>query len=799
MKSYITIATMALLLFSANAWCQQQITGSVLDAQTNNPIEGATLSYGDNMGTITDNTGKFNIPCSASLDLKVSFIGYKSLEKKVTCGSEIILMLTPVSTELEAVEITAISNPNKSQLEQPLSIVQLKKTEINRGTGIYMDDAINTNIPGVYMSRRTQSAGQQINIRGYGNGIGFRGASNNFDSQGLKMYLNGIPITDAEGITAMDDIDFGSVENVEILKGPSGTLYGLAISGVVNLQTQKAENNKITIGQDVMAGSYGLLRTTTRLAIGGERSSLLVNYGHQKFDGFMPHTETHKDFINLMGDFDLNDKQKLTTYLGYSDSYNQRNGELTIEQYANLDYTGNAKYIANNAHSAMKTFRAGVGHTYTFCKQLSNTTSFFGSAIALDNSSAGGWTDKYPVNVGLRSTFDTQFDLGGSITLSGITGIEMQRMNAHSVSYGMGADSTDLSGYNVITSTRSNQALTSSTYSYFTQWTLKLPLGISVNAGVGISNMSVSLEDRLWGLTNNFPGNKVLPIYEASYKSLVSPSFAINKTINKTASVYAAYSTGYKTPVSSNILISYTGEVNTGLIPEYGTQIELGTKGSFMNNRLFYTLAVFNAKFQDKFTTETVQDPSNTATLYSYLVNGGDLNNKGLELLVRYNAIDAETGFIQLVRPFANLTYSDFKYENFQYEKIGKDISNMDSTIVEDYSGNAVAGVSPVVFNAGIDIHTKPGLYGNITYNYRSSMYYTSDGLNETEPFSLLNAKLGFMRSIKGFTFDAFVGANNLTGTQYYNMVFVNQLPDAYIPAPNEINFFGGLNLKYTF
>ncbi|MDP4845550.1 MAG: Plug domain-containing protein, partial [Salibacteraceae bacterium] len=72
------------------------------------------------------------------------------------------------------------------------------------------------------------SSGQQINIRGYGNGVGFRGASNNFDGQGTKIYLNGIPLTDAEGITVLDDIDFASLGNVEVVKGPAGSLYGLA-------------------------------------------------------------------------------------------------------------------------------------------------------------------------------------------------------------------------------------------------------------------------------------------------------------------------------------------------------------------------------------------------------------------------------------------------------------------------------------------------------------------------------------------------------------------------------------------
>lgn len=48
------------------------------------------------------------------------------------------------------------------------------------------------------------------------------------------------------------------------------------------------------------------------------------------------------------------------------------------------------------------------------------------------------------------------------------------------------------------------------------------------------------------------------------------------------------------------------------------------------------------------------------------------------------------------------------------------------------------------------------------------------------------------------FEADAYVGGTNLTNTRYYLMVFVNQLPDAYIPAPRNANLFGGVNLKYN-
>ncbi len=778
-----------------------QLTGKVVDEQANTPLVGVSIAVDNSQKIVSDKNGEFTLNCSGSIKLKIVHNGYLPFEKSYNCNTseKIEISLKIDLQELESVVVTATSNPNKSPLEQPNSIVKMDSLALKRSTGLYLDDAINTNVPGVTMQRRTQSGGQQINIRGYGSGMGFKGVNSNFDGQGVKMYLNGIPLTDAEGITVMDDIDFGSVTNTEILKGPAGSLYGLAISGVVNMNTEKAPKNKTSIGQEVIAGSYGLLRSTTRLKIGGENSSMLVNYGYQKFDGLMEHTKSKKDFVNVMGDIHLSEKQAVNYYLGYSNSYDERNGELTKEQYDTLDYSGNPKYIQNNAHSAVRTFRAGVGYVYKFTKNISNTTSFFGSSQNMDNSSAGGWTDKTPLNYGFRSVFEKNFKLSDKIKLSGITGIEAQKMNAQTIGYGMGTDSTNLEGYNIITSVKSDQVTTSSTYSYFTQWTLSLPLQFSFTAGVGVSNMNIRLEDRLWGLTNNHPNNQKLKVYENTYNNLVSPTLAINKKINNYASIYASYSTGYKAPVSGNILISTTGELNTGLKPEKGTQVELGTKGSLLNNKLVYTLAVFNTKFEDKFTTVTVQNPSNTATLYSYIVNGGRLNNTGFEIMASYKLVESNSGFLKLLQPFANFTYSDFKYENYQFERVGKNSMNKDSSIVEEYSGKAVAGVAPIVFNAGIDFNTKIGIFGNINYNYRSSMPYTSDGLNETNAYSLLNAKIGFRKTIKHIDFDLYAGANNITGTQYYNMVFVNQLPDAFIPAPNEINFFGGLNVKYTF
>jgi len=690
-------------------------------------------------------------------------------------------------------------NPSKAMLNIPASVTKLEAIEIKRGTGLYLDDAINTNVPGVFMEKRTISAGQQFNIRGYGNGTrGTNGVNSNFDGQGSKVYLNGIPVTDAEGITLMDDIDFGSISNVEIIKGPSGSMYGLAIAGVVNLKTAQAEKGKVSIGQDYMAGSYGLQRMTSHVQIGRERSSLLINYGNQRFGGYMGHTAAKKDFVNVMAEFQPNEKQSISLYFVYSNSYEERNGEQTIGQYDTLNYSGNPAYIKNDAHSNIISYRSGLSHTYKLNKHFSNTTSVFGSAVANNASSAGGWTDKSPVNYGLRSTIDMDFPLSKHFSLSGVVGLELQKQHAQTIGYTMVVDSANLAGSNIIGSMNSNKYTTTNTSTIFSQWILKMPFNISLTAGLGMSTMGIDLVDKYYVAANNKPVTKIPTKYNAFYQDMYSPTVALNKVFSKQLSVYASYSKGYKAPTSSYFFIPTTGQVVTGLKPEEGTQYEIGTKGVLLKDKLTYQVAVFNAVFANKMTTVAVPlDPPAVGTAYSYVTNGGSQDNKGVEVLLKYTVYQSEKGFFRAIKPFANCAYSEFRYVNFKYQSLDATKKNV---VEVDYSGNPVAGVPPLTANLGLDLQMAYGIYFNVNYNYRDAMPFTSDNLNKTKAYDLLNSKIGIHYLLfKHFDIDAFFGANNITSTQYYYMVFLNQLPDAYLPAPNKINYYGGLNFKFIF
>ncbi len=791
MKIFFSLLTG--LCFIISSYAQNSLRGKIYDASNQSPLSGATISAKGKIIATTDKDGVFTLDCNLYKEIMISYVGYETQKVSIrNCTDPIRVGLEPVNHTLDEVEITATSNLNKSLLYQPVSITKLSTTEIKRGTGLFMDDAINTNVPGVTMQRRAVSSGQQFNIRGYGNGVrGTNGINSNFDGQGSKVYLNGIPITDAEGITTLDDIDFGSVGNVEVTKGPSGTLYGLAVAGVVNLKTSKPEKGKTSIGQDVMIGSYNLRRYNTHFQTANEHSSLLVNYGKQTTDGYMAHTNSRKDFVNLAGEFQPNEKQSVSYYVGYSNSYDERGGELTLTQYANHDNSGNPDYIKRNAHSELISFRAGVSHTYAISQEISNTTSVFGSGVTSNASSAGGWTDKTPVNYGFRSTLDMKFTLSEGVGLSSITGMESQRQNAQSIGYTMVANPNDPNAYWIIGAQRSNQQTTSATSSLFTEWTLGLPKDLSITAGIGVSNMRIDLNNRMYVAGSTAPTN-----YNTRYTGMASPHLAINKVFNKQFSVYVSYSKGYKAPVSAYFFIPTTGKLNTGLKPEEGNQFEIGTKGALLNGRLSYQLALFDARFSNKMTAIAV--PLNgTTTAYSYIANGGKQDDKGLELSLKYAAITHPGSFFTSVQPFVNMAYSDFKYVGYSFQTLN---TGGTAAVIADYDGKAVAGVAKLTANLGLDIMTRPGLYGNLVYSYKDGMPITSDGNNFAGSYMLLNAKLGFRKSVSDHVdLDFFFGLNNITGIQYPLMVFVNQLPDAYLPGPDKANYFGGIHFNYHF
>src|SRR6478609_2638149 len=133
--------------------------------------------------------------------------------------------------------------------EVPAAIGVIDSTSLNRFNNTSLLPALNT-IPGVRMEERSPGS-YRLSIRG-------STLRSPFGVRNVKVYWNGLPLTDGGGNTYLNILDFNSVNHIEVVKGPGASLYGAGTGGVVLLNSGlKREAN---VDLHVMAGSYGLLR-----------------------------------------------------------------------------------------------------------------------------------------------------------------------------------------------------------------------------------------------------------------------------------------------------------------------------------------------------------------------------------------------------------------------------------------------------------------------------------------------------------------------------------------------------------
>ena len=84
-------------------------------------------------------------------------------------------------------------------------------------------------VPGLQMQNRMNYAQDlQLSVRGFG-------ARSTFGVRGVRLYVDGIPATLPDGQGQISNVELGSVDRIEVLRGPFSALYGNSSGGVVQL------------------------------------------------------------------------------------------------------------------------------------------------------------------------------------------------------------------------------------------------------------------------------------------------------------------------------------------------------------------------------------------------------------------------------------------------------------------------------------------------------------------------------------------------------------------------------------
>ena len=756
---------------------QTVVHGTVTDGQSGVPIAGALIATSDSAVTAVSNeAGAFSLSSLSPIaSVAVSKPGYAAVRIAVNdAGRALRIRLTPSTAVLAGV--TVIANASTP------SVAQLSEADLARSSGLSLENAVN-NMPGVFMQSRTPWGGARITIRGYYPSTG--GNSPNANGLGYNVFINDIPVTDATGATILDDVDYASLGTVEITKGATSSLYGSQIGGTVRFATARPPANKTGFSQQLLSGSNGLLRSNSTFQTSNSNSDLVVNYGHQSYNSFRPHSASVKDFARATGDFTVSDAQSLSTYFSYNRSFEELAGEIDSADYYARRPVSNAAYLANDSHIQITSFVAGVTDHYQFGENFSNRTTLFGTGRSFSQPFAHGFTDANQFSVGARTAFGYSSTIG-AVGVTGTLGASLQRTNITS----NGVFIVPAPPYTERPTAQENYATNASA---FTEWNLAFPESFTVTAGV-------SLNSNRFAIRNMLKNGQLFDTTTArvrKFDAVVTPRLSLSKGFGST-SLYASVSAGYTPPLLSTT-ISNTGALNLALKPERATQYEIGGQTSLLDNRFSAQVALFAVENTDKLVSQT-------ANSVTFTTNAGKQRDRGAELAMGFAVIDNPTEFVSLLRPWAAYTYTDSRYISFRSD------NNATASTV-DYSGNQVPRVPRNMLSAGLDAGSSTGLYANGTYRYVGKVPVTLDNSTYVRSYDLLGARVGYRRTVANhWDLDAFAGGDNLTGSTNYSFLFVGPnyaglaqakdggTGDGYIiPAPYNATFYTSVRLTYSF
>jgi iron complex outermembrane receptor protein len=757
---------------------QSSLHGTVVDRQSGSPIAGATVIVtGTSTGTVTNDAGAFTLNSSSSItSVTVTSLGYATAELPVSDASKVLrVRLTPSAVRLPGVEIVA-KRPTPS-------VAILTQHDLDRATGLSLENSINT-VPGVFMQSRTPWGGARITIRGYYPSTS--GNSPNSNGLGYQVFLNDIPVTDATGTTVLDDIDYSQLGSVEVIKGPASSRYGSAIGGAVLLTTARPTPDQTSVSQQILGGSNGLFRSNTSFQSATSSSDIALNYGHQRYDSFRPHSASSKDYARASGDFNAGTNQLVSAYFSYNRSFEELAGEIDSTSFYNRIPESNPAYLANDSHIQVTSFMAGVTDHYRFSDQFTNQTTVFGIGRTSGQPFAHGFTDVNQFNFGLRSAF-SYTGHAGRVGVTGTLGTLLQRSN-------LSTNGVFIIPAPPFPERPTDQENYASVASFYTEWSFTMPSQVTLTVGA-------SLNKNRFGIRNMLVSNQLFDtthVQERSFDAEFTPRVALTKQLGGKASLYASVSSGITPPLLSNT-VANDGSVDLSLKPERAVQYEIGAQGSVLDSRLTGQVALYDVENTNKLVTET----SNSVT---FTTNAGKQRDQGVELSLSYAAMENKDQPLSLVRPWISYSYTNSRFIDFFSD------NNHDANTV-DFSGNAVPRVPRTMVNAGVDLATNTGVYLNGTYQYVDKVPVTFDNSTYVRSYDLLGAKVGFKRQVtRNWLLDAFAGGDNLTGSTAYSFLFVGPnyaglaqaqdggRGDGYIiPAPYKASLYGGLTLSYVF
>ena len=715
--------TAALLFFLHTCVAQYTISGTVTD-ELQHPLQSVTVTVGKGVLTsLTDSAGNYSFSYStANMLLSFSHVGYEPVMKNIYQGKVATVTLVRSSYFLPGTVVNSFER-NRDIKNIPAAVSVLNKPALERyGTESFVP-AIST-VPGVKMDERSPGS-YRLSIRG-------NLLRSTFGVRNVKIYWNGIPFTDANGNSYFNELSPNSIGSIEILKGPSGSMYGAGTGGVVLLKSDLHKEAGKNISVQSIVGSYGLFTANISYDQSNKKSVSGLSFSHQQSDGYRVQTNMRRDMANYAGQYFINAKQTVSANIFYSDLYYQTPGALTMaEMLADPRQARPAAGAfpgaeAQQAAIYLKTFYAGIANEYRFNDRWNNTTAVYFSNTNSRNPAIRNYERKTEHGTGARTVTKYQRKI-----FTATFGAEYQYGFTNTGTFGNHLGSTDTLQY--------HDKIDSRQFNLFLQTDISLLEDFILNAGISYNNFYYGFQRQ-----NIIPSLK----QTSNFTPQIVPRISILKKIQNRMSVYASVSKGYSPP-SIDEVHAGDGNFNRALNAETALNYEAGIKGDIIKNKLYADISYYF--FELKNTIVSRRDSGGA----DYFVNAGKTRQQGLEASLNYTPVNNNDRVIRKLNTWINYTNIRARFLNY-----------VQGTVKLD--GNKLTGTSPNIIAAGIDIVSSTGIYTNLTYNYTGQVPVNDANSFYANAYNLFFTKLGYkFKMAKNISSDIFFAYNRSFNNPY--------------------------------
>lgn len=618
--------------------------------------------------------------------------------------------------------------------------------------GISLSEQI-AEVPGLMvMNSFNYAQDLRIAIRGFG-------ARSAFGIRGIKLIVDGVPETTPDGQGQIDNLDLAIIENIEILRGGSSSLYGNASGGVINIKSLDHLDQSFTEIKSSI-GAFSTFQVDAKAGLSFETSDFIVHVMHLNTEGYREQSNMQNTQISTRWIKSFSEDSRLILSANYTNSPTANDpGGLNIEE-VEADRSGaRTQNVIFDAGEAIEQFKVSGQFNTSLRSDIDfstyafyNTRDFYG----LLPFEFGGIVDLKRDYFGQGSQLQLESFIGSNAVNKLMIGYDIAYQKDHRVRY------NNLMGEQGLLNFNQNEIFGNVAGFLHNQLTFNK---LMIDAGLRYDYNVLEAEDLDISNGDN-SSSRIL--------SAFNPSFGLNYRLNEHWSVFSSLSTSFETPSLSELSADPSGTegFNQDLVAQQSFSKELGLRSQIAKD-FMVELVAFHINTTDEIVPyEISQFPGR-----DFFRNAGESLRTGIEVSAQVPFSDRWTS--QWSYTFSSMEYADYILDG------------------NNLKGNRLPGLPNHRFTASSRYLSPSGFSIRSIFTYTGDMYLNDANSDRIDSFGLWNIDVSYPLTIQNVQLNIFGGVNNLSNTDYYDNVRINAFGKRYYEPGPPRYIFGGVKFRW--